>query len=247
LIAIEEKLQKKNEEEIEDYSIECTQKIYTTTCKGKIKSRRTLKWIPSIETYGEAAVHIAGGLILIIAFCLVPLALLSLIGSFFEEWVLYPLFFSLYIVFMLFLLSGAGILSHEEYVKATKCKKCHREYASEEREEPDIKEVSTEDSYTVTITRYWKCKYCGHRDSSKSSENIKAYKGEKKKPEKIKCVKCGRQGISPECRNPDIKMEEFTGAANFITTRYYRCKYCRHVNTKVEKEEFSAFDLPSAR
>ncbi|KKG14171.1 hypothetical protein EO98_09375 [Methanosarcina sp. 2.H.T.1A.6] len=247
MIVIEEKLQTKNEGETEDYSTDCTQKIYTTTYKGKIKSRRTLKWIPSIETYGEAAVHIAGGLRLIIAFCLVPLALLFLIGSFFEEWILYLLFFPSFIVFMLLLLSGMGILSDEKYVEATKCKKCHREYAYEEREEPDIKELSTEDSYTVTITRYWKCKYCGHRDSSKSSENIKAYKGEKKKPEKIKCEKCRRQEISPECRNPDIKVENFTASATLITTRYYRCKYCRHVNIKVERDEFSAFDLPSAR
>lgn len=247
MIAIEEKIQTKSEGKREDYSVECTQKIYTTTYKGKIKSRRNLKWMPSIKTHGKAAVHTTGGLIRIIAFCLAPLAPLFLIVSFFEEWVLYLLFFPSYIVFMLLLLSGEGILSQEEYVEATKCKKCHREYAYEEREEPDIKEVSTEESYTVIVTRYWKCKYCGHKDSSKSSENIKAYKGEKKKPEKIKCEKCRKQEISPECRNPDIKVENFTASATFITTRYYRCKYCRHVNIKVEKEEFSVFDLPSTR
>jgi DNA-directed RNA polymerase subunit RPC12/RpoP len=243
LIAIEEKLQTKKEGETEDYSTECTQKIYTTTYKGKIRSRKILKWIPSIETYGETAVHIPGKLPLIIA-NLVILALLFLIGSFFEEWILYLLFFTS-IVFMFLFLSGTGILSDEKYVEAPKCKKCHREYAYEEREEPDIKEVSTEDSYTVTITRYWKCKYCGHKDSSESSENIIAYKGEKKEPEKIECEKCRRQGISPECRDPDIKMEEFKASATFITTRYYRCKYCRHVNIKVEKEKYASFDSPS--
>jgi hypothetical protein len=42
--------------------------------------------------------------------------------------------------------------------------------------------------------------------------------GEKKKPEKIKCEKCRRQEISPECRNPDIKVENFTASATLITT-----------------------------
>ena len=97
-----------------------------------------------------------------------------------------------YINLFICLLTGMGKLSDEEYVEAPKCKKCNMEYAYEEREEPDVKEVSTEDSYTLTITRYWKCKYCGHIDSSESSENIIAYKEEKGIPKEIECEKCGK-------------------------------------------------------
>lgn len=122
MIAIEEKLQTKNEGETEDYSTECTQKTYITTYKGEIGSRNILKWMPSIETHGKADVHTTGGLIQIIAFCLVPLAFLFLSGSFFEERILDLLFFTS-IVFIFLLLSGMGTLSDEEYVEAPKCKK----------------------------------------------------------------------------------------------------------------------------
>jgi hypothetical protein len=242
LIAIEEKLQTKNEGETED-STDCTQKIYTTTYKGEIGNRNILKWMHPLETPAKAADHTTGRLIQIIAFCLLLLAFLFMRESFFGERILGLLFFTS--VFIFLLLSGMGTLSDEDYVEAPKCKKCNRAHVCEEIEEPDIKEVSTEDSYTVTITRYWKCKYCEHRDSSESSENIIAYKEKKGIPKEIECKKCGKVGISPECRNPDIKMKESKEVAIFITTRYYRCKYCRHVNIKVEKEKYCTFDSPS--
>lgn len=151
---------------------------------------------------------------------------------------------SWFLVFLVFVagmslcISGFSLTHDVAYVKATNCKKCHSNYAYEEREEPDIKESSTEDSYTVTITRYWKCKYCGYIDSSESSENIKCYKGKKEKPKEIKCEKCGKTGTSSECRDPDVK-EKSSPMSEVTTTtiRYYKCKYCGSLNTTEERVE----------
>ncbi len=106
--------------------------------------------------------------------------------------------------------------------------------AYEEREKPDVREESTDSLYTVTITRFWKCKYCGYLDSSESSENIKCFKVKKKKPIEMTCEECGKTSLSSECRNPDMKKEYFPGGST-TEIRYYKCNYCGHLNIQVEK------------
>jgi hypothetical protein len=117
------------------------------------------------------------------------------------------------------------------YIKNTTCKKCHKKYAYEEREEPDIKEVSTEKSYKVTIIRYWKCRHCGFIDISESREILICKKTWKcLRGIEIKCEKCGKIGTYSECRRPDIK----TYGTTSTIIRYYKCEGCEHINIAVE-------------
>lgn len=134
-----------------------------------------------------------------------------------------------------FFIVGLGLFSYVKYVKATRCKICNKNYAYEETANPDVREVSTENSYTVAITRYWKCKRCGYIDSDESPEDIVTRKGKIKKPKRIICEKCGKSGIYPEYKTPDIKCVDDYSGQTFTTIRYYKCEYCRHINLAVEK------------
>ena len=216
--------------------MKCIQKACTITYKGKRKDRRILNCVPFIENFGEDAVRIATFLIWIL-----PLLCLSQFtdNPLFEKYYLWiPYIF----ISSAFYVVGVDLHNSVKYVEATRCKKCGQNYGYEEREKPDIKEVSTEDSYNVTITRYWKCKYCGYRDSKKSTENIRTQKGDKRAPKEIECEKCGKIGINAECRNPDIKIDDSYCYTVTITTRYYKCKYCGHVNIEAEKREVNSTD-----
>jgi hypothetical protein len=227
LIETAEGLQTKNYNgKNKTYSIEFVQEAWVImwTCKGEIKDRKIFTWVPLIGSYGETAVQITGRLIIIFGFAIY-------VGSMFLEQISWFLVLLGFIVGFLVLIRGFSLTCNTEYVKATRCKKCHKNYAYEEREESDIKEVSNEYSYTVTITRHWKCKYCGYIDSSESPEEIKSYKGRREEDKEIKCEKCGEIEVSSECRDPDVKEEGALMSRVKTTTRYYRCKHCGHLNT----------------
>lgn len=211
--------------ETHEFPVEFVEEKYITKYKGEIKDRKTLKLVPYINTFGGAAVKITGWLITIFGFGIY-------MGSIFLEQISWFLVLLGFVVGFLFFTEGFSLIYSVQYVKATKCKNCLKNYAYEEREKPNVKEVSTEDSYIVTITRYWKCKHCGHMDSSEGPERIKTHKGTKYKPEKIKCEKCGKTEITAECRDPDVR-EEITSMSTVGTTiRYYRCRNCGHLNRK---------------
>ncbi|MDQ1253677.1 MAG: hypothetical protein QG646_2864 [Euryarchaeota archaeon] len=191
-----------------------------------MKDRKILRFVPFINTLGEIGVFVVAWLSIITGYFGLMAVMMEYIEKISFVWVLILCI----IPFSLFLY-GLVLTPYVKYVGITGCKNCHKVYAYEEIKNPDIKEVSTEDSYTISIARYWKCKYCGYTDITAGPENIGTYKGKKKKPRKITCQKCGESGLFLEYKDPDIKFVEEVS----IRIRYYMCEYCKNVNIEVEK------------
>ncbi|AKB35293.1 hypothetical protein MSSAC_0703 [Methanosarcina siciliae C2J] len=225
------------------YSIEFFQGAGAIICtyKGEKRNRENLNQVPYIERYGGKAVQIIGclSLVLGIAILVGTVRIMNYLAELnFEESIYTSVFLTGLYPGIKICSIGNSLLWKAGYVKATRCKRCHRNYAYEEREEPDVKEISTEDSYAVTVTRHWRCKYCGHIDNSKSPEKIKAYKGlkeMKKVTGEVKCEKCGRTEFNFEYRNPDVKEDPFGTTVVETTTKYYKCNYCGNLNITEEE------------
>ena len=114
-----------------------------------------------------------------------------------------------------------------EYYQDTFCRKCGNKLACEEIGEPVMKETSNFRDYTLTITRHWRCRYCGNVDTREGPENIFAEKGEMLPViylKGIECKKCSSIGTVEEYKKPDIK--EIGNKR--ITRRYYKCTLCGH-------------------
>jgi DNA-directed RNA polymerase subunit RPC12/RpoP len=154
---------------------------------------------------------------------------------------------SFIIVFVLFLLiymltglnispSGSKVDKYYAQVMLYKCDRCLRDFAYKEIVEPDILEVSTPEDYKVIITKYFKCRYCGHEIIRKEPYVIKVFKGDYNffGPKTISevCIKCQYQRIFREFRKPDIQQ---LSSGEFIKTRYYKCEYCGDIKIKREK------------
>ncbi|AAM06204.1 TPA: hypothetical protein HA338_04340 [Methanosarcina acetivorans] len=134
-----------------------------------------------------------------------------------------PLIFSLFIQHVL------------EYHRDTFCRKCGKKLACEEIGEPVLKETSDHGDYTLTVTRYWKCRYCGNIDTREGPEGIYIKKGEMRPIIHLKsfeCKKCGGIGTVKEFKRPDIKE---IGNKRIIR-RYYKCTLCGHEDI-IESEE----------
>lgn len=233
---------KNSGEKDKDYLIKCTQNVCIIKYKGKIKYRRPFKWVPLVNTFEENAIKFFGiletilGIIVFISLGEIE----DLEGV--QGFLFVAIFFvSLFVSLDLFL-EGISLLSSAKFVRFLKCKRCGRKNAYEEREKPDIRENSTENMYTVIITRYWKCKYCGYFDSTESSENIKCFKIKKKKPIEMTCEKCGKTSLSSECRNPDMKKEYYIVGSDSTEIRYYKCNYCGHLNIETKKNHINCVE-----
>ena len=129
------------------------------------------------------------------------------------------------------------ILSEEytdtvKYYRDSRCKKCGKDFALEEFREPKIEEISTVENYTITVTRYWKCKFCGFEDIRKGSENYTTRKGERNAVTHKNCRNCGKELAIIEYRYPDIK--ETTNKET--TIRHYKCEYCDYREIKIKEE-----------
>lgn len=230
---------KNSGEKDKDYLIKCTQNVCVIKYKGEIKYRRPFKWVPLVNTFGENAIKFFGILETILGIIATLIVFISL-GEIedlegVQGFLLVAIFFVSFFVSLYLVLEGISLLSSAKFLRFLKCNRCGRKKAYEEREKPDVREDSTESLYTVTITRYWKCKYCGYLDSSESSENIKCFKMKKKKSIEMACEECGKTSLSSECRNPDMKKEYFPGGSSITEIRYYKCNYCGHLNVEVEK------------
>jgi len=199
------------------YSIEFVQGSLVIICtyKGEKRDRKTINQVPFIKIHGKKAVQITGWLCMFFGLAILigtAIILVYLISQNFEEGIYFPVCLIGFYAGTEICSIGNSLLWKVRYVKATRCKRCHKNYAYEEIEEPDIKEISTEESYVVTVTRNWRCKYCGHIDSSESPEKIKAYKGLKeikRAAKEIKCERCGKTEFNFEYKNPDIKEDPF--------------------------------------
>lgn len=116
------------------------------------------------------------------------------------------------------------------YYQDTKCGKCGKYLACKESELPDIKELSMPEAYSITETRYWKCKFCDY-ETIRRYERHPTKKGKKNKY-KMKCGKC-ELNEAREYKKPDIVEIGDT----IYTTRYYKCEHCGYEETRTESEQ----------
>lgn len=115
-----------------------------------------------------------------------------------------------------------------EYYRNTICSNCGKEFICRETEKPDIKEISTPQTYRIWITRYWGCRSCGYMNIRESSEGFATKKGNTMKEtdlEKVKCKRCGKTGTYIEYKKPDIRVSK---EQETMQRRYYRCKFCKY-------------------
>lgn len=215
--------------------------------KGDIRKRTLLKRVPLIRLFGESAVELSGMLCLMLA--IISLLSIEKIFFLFEPSLEGRLYASLSVIILFFSFSACGheLLFSKDYVKAARCRECGKEFACEEREKPDIKEVSAPDYYYVTVIRHWKCRYCGCEDSSESQENIESRKGKRnKEPFSTFCEHCGKSTFQREFKDPDIKeLKTSSSTSDLIITRYYQCGHCGYRSVRAEKEEhINAADMP---
>lgn len=152
--------------------------------------------------------------------------------------------------FLLVLFFFLGILARDlkpqlsciaEYYRNMKCNNCGKEFICRETEKPDIKEISTPEYFRILVTRYWKCRSCGHMNVRKNYE-FTTKKGKLMKLSslaKIACKRCGKTAAYVEYKYPD---ETISKSASFIDTRrrsYYRCKFCGFEDIKtIELREY---------
>ncbi|WP_162197333.1 hypothetical protein [Methanosarcina sp. 1.H.T.1A.1] len=127
-----------------------------------------------------------------------------------------------------------------EYYRDILCEKCGNEFSCEETKVPEIQETSTPYQYTIQVTRHWKCRTCGFINIRKSSEGFTTKKGSLNRLSsvaKIPCKRCGKTGAYVEYKDPD-KSQSKVGAHNeFVTRRYYRCKFCKYEDIKAVQED----------
>ncbi len=233
----------------EESSKDCLVEWFGKTCviryKGEIYNRISFEKLPFIGNLGWVAVLFAGIIYIVLGICSQVVFMLIVTYAMDKiNLLLGSLLSILFLIPIVLFFGGASLLGDIFYVKNTTCKKCHKKCAYEEREIPDIKEISTENLYKVTITRYWKCKHCGNIDTSEGREKIiYCNKGRKGRKVKIKCEKCGKTRILPECRKPDAKVYDSV----LTEIRYYRCQDCGHINMAVDKNYGSRVDAEVIR
>lgn len=84
-----------------------------------------------------------------------------------------------------------------EYYRNTICNNCGNEFICHETERPDVREISTPENYTIRITRYWSCRFCGYVNIRESSEGFVTRKEKTMKSSslaKVQCKRCGKTG-----------------------------------------------------
>jgi len=145
----------------------------------------------------------------------------------------------------LFFQLGLRFSSVANYYRNTFCEVCGKEFAYEESEKPDVKEVSTPEDYSFEITRYWKCKYCGQKKVRTLTEDFVAKKGLKmslSQVAKLPCKKCGKNVMYEEYKKPDLRERKcITSNSEIATTRrYFICKHCGYKDI-VSKEVTTTF------
>jgi len=144
-------------------------------------------------------------------------------------------FFLALFVFLIFYSKHENLSNTLDYYRDAKCKKCGKYFALQEYRKPGIEEISTNDNYTVTVIRHWKCKYCDKEDIRKGPENFRTYKGRIYKIPHKKCENCGMKYAVFEYQSPDIKEI----GDDRTTMKHYKCEYCGYREIKIEKQSIS--------
>lgn len=126
---------------------------------------------------------------------------------------------------------GSKYTNAVNYYLSTKCKSCSRNFAFKEFKKPLFKEISTLDRYEITMTRYWKCKFCGIESCRIDSLDYNNHKGKRNDQKEDFCRICFSKSAMREYRDPDVKEE-----LNLETTvRHYKCSNCGFREITVER------------
>ena len=133
-----------------------------------------------------------------------------------------------------------------EYLQDIQCKRCGREFACREIRFPDIREVSTPESYFVEITRYWKCAYCDFEDTRTGSEGLVAekwFEAGRYRLNRIKCKRCGKTHAYEDLKKGDMIKRERPFSERMTFTWYYRCKFCGYEDIERSESTFNYSDI----
>lgn len=133
---------------------------------------------------------------------------------------------------IVFLYIESQLRQVNELYKDSKCKKCGKDFAYNEFQEPLIKEVSTHDKYKITMTRYWRCKYCGDDNPVGESLYYRQSKGKINSREVRVCKICENRDSMREYRTPDIKEKN----DDEITIRHYKCSHCGYYEITIKEK-----------
>lgn len=119
----------------------------------------------------------------------------------------------------------------ESFYRDSRCKRCGRDFAYEEYKDPLIREVSSRPKYEINITRYWECKFCGHKDTRTEELHYSQGRGEREDRKKT-CSECNKEYAMIEYKLPEIKF------INDIATtiRHYKCTFCGYNEITIEEE-----------
>lgn len=208
---------------------------YTFSSYGKIETC-------SFKGFSEFLINIFGEKILKIIRTLsiaIPIIFIILVSLFFTEDENYnkTVFWGYFIIIFIFLFIIAGVITSAlNYYSNSLCRLCGKKFACEEIEKPVINEISTTNKYIVTVTRHWKCKFCGQIDIREGPEDIISKKGKYQSNSSlgsIRCHNCGKKGLIEEFRQSDIK-EQWDKRT---TRNYYRCRNCGYIDIKLTESE----------
>jgi hypothetical protein len=67
------------------------------------------------------------------------------------------------------ILIGAIILGVLNYHSVTRCKECKKDFAYIEFKNPKVEEIKTSKGTRISTTRYYKCKFCGHENTTSNT------------------------------------------------------------------------------
>lgn len=217
----------------------CEQVLNTYIFTGAVefkKQRFKKVSIFLINTFNEKILEIVSNIFFLLCIILALTTIVSFLVSDVADWV-YILGMISSLIPLVISLSTQNVL---EYYQDTFCKECGKKLACEEIGEPVMKETSSFGNYTLTVTRHWKCRYCGNVDVRESPENILAEQGEMLPAlslKDIECKKCTETGTIVEIKKPDIK--EIGNQR--LTRRYYKCTACgrEEINESEERVDRS--------
>ncbi|MDD2614696.1 MAG: hypothetical protein PHH67_04090 [Methanosarcina sp.] len=117
------------------------------------------------------------------------------------------------------------------YCTDSYCERCNKHFVFEEFEAPLVKEVSKIDVYSKTLTQYWHCRNCGHKDIKVQPQPID-HRHEKRQVnlEDDICEECGKEHALEEYRNIDV-----LNYALKKKIRYFKCINCGYHEIRLNK------------
>jgi hypothetical protein len=219
-------------------TIRCTPSstTHTITYKGDLKEGFFLKdFAPGfIRIFGKSFISAVGEIpnsLLFIIFFIISFffsAFFLSVANYYtsERSILLAIFLSVFVTIAVPLKLQFYYIA--EYYRNAMCNNCGKEFICRETEKPDIKEISSPQTYRIRITRYWGCMSCGYINIRESSEGFVTKKGNPMKYSdlaKVQCKRCGKTGTYVEYKNPDIRVSK---EDKTMQRRYYRCKLCNY-------------------